>query len=176
MLRAKILTLVMSLITLSAMAQNDETSIGKGNWFIGGTLSGSMPHLEDVEFTLNPKASYFLGEKFAIGLNTSYQFNGIENYQIFSAGPTLRYYFKNAKLAPFIDWEYNLGSSRIQMDLSSEYETRTSNIYGAGFGLDYFVARNIALEGTLKYLWHDETRDGNITFNVGLQFFFNRKK
>ena len=53
--------------------------IGGTGWFTERTS------FNNVEFSIDPRAGYFLSEKFIVGLNASYYFEGVENFQRGSA-------------------------------------------------------------------------------------------
>lgn len=180
MTRIKLILLFTCLTTVSAFSQSEppETGISKGNWMIGGTAwFTEHASFNNIEYSIDPRAGYFLCEKFAIGLNVSYYFDGVENFQRGSIGPFARYYFINKRVAPFIEAEYNLGKSRYQLQ-GGDFETVTTKRYGAGLGLDVFITRNVAFEGTVKYLYNKEgaIADGKLGLNIGFQIFINRRK
>lgn len=180
MTRIKLTLLFTCLISLSAFSQNDtpETGLGKGTWMIGGTgWFTEHASFNNIEYSIDPRAGYFLSKKFVVGLNASYYFDGVTNFQRGSIGPFTRYYFINKRVAPFIEAEYNLGKSRYQLQ-GDNFQTITNKRYGAGVGLDVFITRNVAFEGTVKYLYHKDggIADGKLGINIGFQIFLNRRK
>jgi hypothetical protein len=50
--------------------------------------------------------------------------------------------------------------------------------YGGGFGFDYFVNKNVAVEATLGYVgakFAERSLNSRVSFGVGFQYFFMPK-
>jgi opacity protein-like surface antigen len=171
---------IISICSHSLFAQDEtETFIGKGSWLVGGNLSLALAVGETYDlttFSVTPMGGYFVGNKLAVGLSTSYQYyKGSSNSQAFSVQPFLRYYFLQKKLAPYGEVAYGGGWTQNEVFDSFLGETVTvkssSSFYRVAAGLNYFVSKNVALDGNLRYSRNNDFDYGIVSFNVGLQFF-----
>lgn len=189
------LTLVFLLCTVSAsFAQEDESNsyISKGQWMLGGTmsLSTSDDFIRKPSFSISPMAGYFIGKRWALGLEVEYSLLemtyfspdfgdpiiGDNSYMLgrLSVIPFARYYFGVGKFAPFVEGGYGMNWYHSGEGIES-YDNKT---YKIGAGLNYFVTPSLAVEGKLLYSRSSsETAMLNpISLGIGLQFFLSRNQ
>ena len=183
------LTLVLLLCIVSVSFSQEEESnsyISKGQWMAGGKLSLSKgDDVENYTFAVSPMGGYFFGKRIAAGLRVKYEhvnFVSIDsepmgNYQNFSATPFIRYYIGVNRFAPFAEVTYGGSWYKTESSFNGEPSVSKSNSssYSGGVGLNYFVSKNVALEGVVKYSKTiDSYYDGSVGFDLGLQFFLSR--
>jgi opacity protein-like surface antigen len=152
----------------------------KGQWLIGGTGNLSLGALDDVglhQFSISPMAGYLVGKKIAVGLSTGYIYSNINNTNTdsFFAGPFVRYYLTQKKLAPYAEVAYGASWTRIENTNPMTNEVTTykdsGSSYRIGAGLNYFISKNVALDANLRYSRNSDWDTGSTSLNVGLQFF-----
>lgn len=172
--------------SISVFAQQEETKyLSKGQWMLGGTMSLSISDdfINPPNFSISPGGAYFIGNRWALGADLGYsifdlnffdpmtgeQYSNTVSY--LSAAPFARYYIGTKKFAPFVEGGYGLN-----WYYSDGSKTSESQTYKIGAGLNYFVSRNVALEGVVRYAKTiDSYYDGSFGLDLGLQFFFSRK-
>ena len=152
---------------LSVQAQEAETpafGFAEGNIIIEGNLSFGSTKDEDVagetkesNFNFNPKAGYFLTNKFAVGVELGIGSTKEEESPVgaptdefktntFSAGVFGRYYFLDLgqRFKTYAELGVGFGSSKNEFN-----GTETSKVNGvnAGFdlGINYFVTQSFAI-------------------------------
>jgi opacity protein-like surface antigen len=151
----------------------------KGQWLIGGTGNASLSTANDInhnQFSIIPMAGYLIGNKFAVGLSTGFNYQKGYNYdaQSFYAQPFVRYYLNQKRLAPFGEIAYGAALNKKQFYLdNSEVDVNKDTSTGVRIsaGLNYFITRNIALEGKLGYSNIPDFDSGTTSFQAGFQFF-----
>jgi opacity protein-like surface antigen len=160
-------------------ADEEGNYFSKGQWLIGGTGNLSLGALDDVDldqFSISPMAGYLVGNKLAVGLSTAYvHINGFTKMDNFFAGPFVRYYLTQKKLAPYAEVAYGVSWTRYEYtDPMTNEETLykdSSSSYRIGAGLNYFISKNVALDANLRYSRNTDFDTGSTSLNVGLQFF-----
>lgn len=155
----------------SAFGQQDENRTNptdKGHYIVDGSvyfaINNSKSEFNGFEskskafgFGLSPKAAYFVMDRFAVGVETSFNYNDGEFTDVegrktstkgtsISAGPFLRYYLANGL---FGEASIGFGTSK---NTSGDYEA-TSNSFGYKLGVGYaiFLNQHISVEPMLSY-------------------------
>jgi opacity protein-like surface antigen len=180
--------MMLGIVTFSfGQDEGGKSYISKGQWLVGGKLSFSTGEdFDNYAFSIAPMGGYFFTKKLAAGLRVRYEHGNIVsidseltgNYQNFSATPFVRYYFGINKLAPFAEVAYGGNWYKTETSFMGDPSVSKSNStsYSGGIGLNYFVSKNVALEGVVKYSKTiDSYYDGSVGFDLGLQFFISRK-
>ena len=107
-----------SLISASAQTGANRpysNSFSKGSWQAGTRVGRQGGNLIGTRNTLQLHAGYYLINKLAVGLSTTWaregpkSFTGPYAFQDVTAGPYLRYQFTRTRLSPFIDASYQIG-------------------------------------------------------------------
>lgn len=196
---------------LFALLNLSVTSFGqteKGNMILGGAIDlESTTFTQDnrsdqktFSFNFNPAVSYLVVDNLAVGLvmpiSTSKQTqDGYENRksQSIAVGPKLRYYIPFDRLAVFPEISYTIGGGKLAAPYF-DFDTGATSVrtekYGLsnvsiGFGLSYFLNRNIAIESIVSYNKIKRDYDNNNTidpetstlaFDIGFQIYFQTKK
>lgn len=155
--------------------EDEGNYISKGQWLIGGSGDislGTVDELDFNQFSISPMGGYLVGEKIAVGLSTGYTYYRGSS-QSFFIQPFARYYFTQNKLAPFAEVAYGGGWARFEYSGTNGdvVEKISDTGYRIGAGLNYFITRNVALEGNLRYSRSNDSDSGSLNFGVGLQFF-----
>lgn len=168
---------VLCTVSFASFGQQ-EVFIQKGMWLAGGnfSLSTSGEDFKPSYILASPSAGYFLGNKLATGIGLTYQ-NNIGSYKSFTAGLNVRYYIKRTQFAPFTEFFFGGGKSKTQWDDNGQtvVDYNTTVVGHVGVGLDYFLTKNVALEGILKYNRYNDLEDQNLNFGLGFQIFLGRK-
>lgn len=180
----KLITLAFVFLTISASAQLD-----KGVWLVGGTgsllaskVEYTIPAMsyaysaDKLNISISPNIGYFLMDKFALGIKSSYNKDksevndgGYSNENRFSLGPFARYYFLEK------DKQYNILSA-----LSYQYgfywikpSKGNSNTFNVAAGSAVYFNNSVGLEFLVGYYSTKETvrigDNNNIVKQNGMQ-------
>lgn len=152
-------------------------AIAKGTQLIDLEIYGGWldtGDFNDLYFSVNPTIGLFVNNRLVLGGGVLLAF--ASDNTILELQPLARYYFgtQNARFQPFAMANLN---TRFQFaDKSSEANFFNLDV-NAGIGADFFLTRNVALEGILQFNGNqieDEVFNRNyLNFNIGLQFFLN---
>lgn len=137
-----------------AVTVTAQSPISQGSVSLGGTASFSSQSYDNssdayTTFILNPKAGYFFVDHLYTALSVTYSHYSIGNTvsDIYGLGPVIRYYFDADNVKPFLGVGYNFMSQKVTSD-PGVFNTNEFIISG---GIDFFVTRSLALEGSLNY-------------------------
>lgn len=188
-MKASSFSVILLFSSIISFAQTDEnnSSISKGQWMLGGTmsLSTSDDFIHTPNFSISPMAGYFIGKRFALGLNMNYAvtdmttndpLTGTEQSNTVSSlsvTPFARYYFGVGKIAPFAEAGYGMN-----WNFSEGNKTSDNMSYKIGAGLNYFITPSLAVEGKLSYTryTHANASVNPVSLGIGLQFFLSRNQ
>lgn len=174
--------------------------IQKGSFRIGGTASYSnFTYENDYAFnqlTISPSVAYFVIDRLSLGMTVPISFSSGSsssyNYSTSSyrIGPDVRYYFPFGDWAIFPELSYSFGKTVSDSDfqdgmgdpLSSRSEVKYRS-FTPGFGITYFINRNVGIEGITRYTFNNESvvnpfsmvEDKVLTFSIGFQIYLNRE-
>ena len=144
-------------ISVSLFAQSPTS---KGTINLNGNLSFSSQSYEEGNdntnvLTLNPQVGVFLIDNLSLGLSLSYDriSLGSSSNTNWGIGPNLRYYFNSENVKPFL----SIGYSYTETFTSLNDDKWKGHQFILGGGLDYFIARNVALETTVSYKFNTVT-------------------
>jgi len=154
------------------------SAVQRGNWLVGAKVGSIGQNFKSNTFTLdiNPRAGYFISDNAAIGAEVQLGLQLYDKGQSFNYGlaPFVRYYFPEGA-APTHRWfgEARVGFSGSSLE-DSDDDSAISALYGVSAGYAHFVARNVALEGTLDLTRsHADVNVGNAGktgLSLGLAF------
>jgi hypothetical protein len=202
--------IVLSVILLLILVQSSFGQLEKGSFAVGGELGfgnsntvanqqvplfvppGSYTH-KNFSIGLSPVVSYFVANRFSIGLITPYSYSRTwgmfpsswtSNY---SAGPSVRYYFPFKTWALFSELSYYHGWQTSMEPVyypgysPSTKVTARKDSWSLGAGLTYFITKNIGLEGKLYYeqdkvhpsSYDPITTQSYLNFRIGLQVYLH---
>lgn len=155
-------------------------ALTKGAYYIAYnpfTVSASWNYngpFHDYNIQFNPTIGYFLTDRWALG--TGFLLGFAKQNSIVDIAPFVRYYFgtQNARFQPFATASV---STRFQL-ADNTFESSFFNLdANAGIGVDFFLTRNVALEGLLQFNGNqveDKTFNRNfLNVSFGFQFFLN---
>ncbi|MDR9400470.1 MAG: autotransporter outer membrane beta-barrel domain-containing protein [Psychroflexus sp.] len=195
------------LFSINASAQYDDARpTEKGQFLVNGGLTFNASKIDSPEsaiedisrfnFSISPRAGYFVIDRLAIGLEASFFFsrqkteyidgppqfgnlNGNED-QIntttsYSAGPFVRYYLKNGIFAEagvaFAKQNSEVDNYLGPLELESEFFS-----YEVGAGYAIFFNNSVSLEPFLSYQFERQTQNENETtisgLNLGVGFTY----
>ncbi|MDA0176455.1 MULTISPECIES: outer membrane beta-barrel protein [Mesoflavibacter] len=180
-----------ALFGFTANAQEEQTfGFANGDVIVEGNLGYNNVNDKNTEektneFSINPKAGYFVSDDLAVGIELSYNsatqdVAGTEtaDFSAFGAGVFARYYFLDLGSRFTTYSELGLGFASAENKIADV----KSNGFGAGLGLgiNYFVKENIAinfgLTDVLSYNTSKVDADGAESvseFNANLNVFNN---
>lgn len=174
----KIVLTVAAVFAFGFANAQEETTEGfkKGDVFISGAVGFGSTKTGDFktsDFTIAPKAGYFVTENIALGVAFGYESSKIDNGNVdftnntFSVGAFGRYYFTPAsKFSIFGELGVNYNSYDDEFDLEAqELVDSKGNGFGIAVapGVSYFISKNFALEaafGILSYETVNPDEDG----------------
>ncbi len=182
-------------LSLVACAQTE-----KGNFLIGGSLSLSRSSqtisstdITSTSFNINPSVSYFVMDRFATGLMTSYSYGRSTSESVGGTakttsssegvGPTVRYYFPlgdKVWMFPEVDYLWNWNHTTLEITSAPTSESKSNNkTLRLGLGVAYFIAKNVGLEGIVYYQDFTTSNSSSsnttsINFRIGLQIYMLR--
>lgn len=176
----------------SANAAYAEGPINTGTYSLSGSLSFSSSKQESTSQSteiikvrrteFHPGFMYFVQPDLALGALFSYaktsgDATGVDEIGL---GPVVRYYFHDETIHSFVEGEYIFSKTKFAGSSISgyEYDTRTTSF---GFGMDIFLARNVAVEPMLLYSntsfrYSDDVSSfdldlSNLSFRIGINVF-----
>lgn len=141
--------------TPQTSANVGDAPIRAGNWLVGGSIGSTGFNFATETFQLNvdPKVGYFMRNNIAIGGQGTVGLSFYDGSSTVSYGiaPFIRYYFPETA-RPTGRWfgEAAAGISGSHKKNSQEDEP-LALMLGLRAGYAHFVARNVAIEGTLGY-------------------------
>ncbi|BDU23373.1 MULTISPECIES: outer membrane beta-barrel protein [unclassified Flavobacterium] len=186
----KLILAAIAVMGFSAANAQDSGSYGfsKGNILLEGNLGFSTNNDKNTDvktnsFEFNPKAGYFLTDKFALGLDLGI---GSDKKKVagtdadknsnFNVGVFGRYYFLDLGQRFKTYAEAGVG-----LNTGKEGEAKYSGVgINAGLGINYFVSNSFAINfgltdildyGTNKYKGGKAVSDFNANLNVFNNFF-----
>ena len=168
---------------VTASAQQEETTdnpTSKGHFIVDGSVYFSLNNSKSERdglssknksfgLGISPKAAYFVVDRLALGLETSFNYHDSEftnsegekssqNGTALSVGPFARYYLVNGL---FGQASVGFGSSKSNSDIS-EYKSNSFR-YQFGVGYAIFLGQQISLEPIVSYRHTKNTQDGSST-------------
>lgn len=168
---------------LSGFANADAvTPFKEGVYNLSGSISYSS---EDdsrfgnsTTFYASPGVLYFISPKIAVGGRVNYWriSDDTSRYESYGIAPAFRYYFTQNDLNPFVELSYEFGTSKNASSSGRDYRKNA----GIVFGLNYFLAKNVALVPSVsyrhyKYEFNDSSRDAHeqktLSIGVGVSVF-----
>lgn len=185
-------TLIFAIILLNLFSNltTAQDSISKGVYRISGTMGFSISGEEESyyknsekSFQLSGSLAYLITNQLeiggAIGFNYyehtyeyKYDFSPMKHTEYFSGidiGPSLRYYFTTKGIIPFVEASASYSAAGNQ---GSSNKVEISS-YSFSAGIDYFLARSLALEPYISYtkLFHKDDSRYVLFIGVGLNHF-----
>lgn len=155
-------------------------AIQRGNWLVGAGI-GSIGYnfkSETFQLVLEPRAGYFISDNIALGAQAQLGlalYDGGENFN-YGLTPFVRYYFPEGA-SPTSRWfgEALVGFAGSSLK-DSDGDAVFSSVLGLRAGYAHFVARNIAIEGTLNYTRTSadisvDTGTSGLSLGVGFQIY-----
>tara|TARA_B110000114_G_C14915259_1_gene326227 strand:- start:108 stop:707 length:600 start_codon:yes stop_codon:yes gene_type:complete len=170
---------IMILANFYAFAQKEESKTNpteKGHFIVDGSIFFSTNNSKFEQdgfntknnafgFGISPKAAYFIANRLALGLETSFNYADNEftntdgektssNSTAISVGPFFRYYLMNG-----IFGQASLGFGTSNSE-SNSYENKSDFFrYQLGVGYAIFLNQHISLEPIISYQYSKNTND-----------------
>ncbi len=179
----KIILTVAAVFALSfANAQDKKEAKGfgfsEGDVFVEGSLSSTSSNDKNSDtktssFEFNPKAGYFLSDKFAVGVElgigsgkTTVAGTNTSKSSNFNFGAFGRYYFLDLgqRFKTYTEFGFNVDSKKTGVST-----TTTDNTFkiGAGLGLNYFATPKLAISFGLSDVLAYKSMKSNATGDKG---------
>jgi len=170
---------IMILASFNTFAQKEKSKTkptDKGHFIVDGSIFLSTNNSKSEQdgfntksnafgFGISPKAAYFIADRFALGLETSFNYTDNEftntngdksssNITAISVGPFVRYYLMNG-----IFGQASLGFGTSNSE-SNGFENKSDFFrYQLGVGYAIFLNQNISLEPIISYQYGKNTSD-----------------
>ncbi|HRN25052.1 MAG: hypothetical protein IT276_01470 [Ignavibacteriaceae bacterium] len=184
---------IIILLFLFSSISFSQYALNTGNYSLSGSVlyshskNTSSNQVSDYEskmdnFLFSPDFGIFIIDNLLISGNVSFSYNEINTqstYRDFTGnpvilknknirryltlGPTIRYYFDNLKILPFVETAYNYSKA-----LGSD---QYGHIFSFAGGINYFISTSVALEPFIGYsisTYKNPNQDSN-TFSVGIR-------
>ncbi len=174
----KKIILISIAILLSSTSLFSQSALSKGAYTVGGSISYSNRSMDGDSdshnnFVFAPSFGYFFTNNLFTGLTIQYVHYSKGDFSTdnIGFGPSLRYYFNNDKLAPFLGLSY-LYNKRV----NNSDDEFTNSMLTLSLGADYFITKYFAVEGIIEYSFisykSTTDRDGKL-FNIafGAKYF-----
>jgi hypothetical protein len=148
------------LMGLPVASSGNLVSIGFGNTTYSSSDGDSKASV--TNFSIQPKAGYFISDKLAVGLEAlivsssleGENSSGKEIESIFLAGPFARYYVPVGKFLPFVEAEAGMGKYHDKWTGTYDYDDKYDVFaMGAGAGVEFSVWNKAAFDFCLAYNW-----------------------
>lgn len=166
--------LVLILALAGAFASNAQTQ--KGTKMLGG--SGLVLLDKGIDIYLVPNAGYFIADDVAVGGGVELYYARYEPYRYMAVGlqPFVRYYFgppaARTRYFAQVNGAMSYRNDKNMDAVEDFWNNYTSNSFGAGLGLVYFLTEQVGLEGRLFYeneKYNAGPRDGRLGLRFGVQ-------
>lgn len=186
----KILLTAWAIIILASNA-NADSPTDKGVYSLSGSISYSRANGGGgTMISIAPAFMYFVYPNLAVGSSILYWDFKTDNSEntAYGIGPVARYYFGKDTIYPFasVEYLYTKNKNEINPSGSPSFSSRGhGDDLTLGLGVDYFLARNAALETIVRYTFsHDEndtsslgsttnfsSRGENLFIGIGVNVF-----
>ncbi len=182
-MKRNILSALIMILLLCATVDSN-AQLKQGNFMGGASLSSSWGSLTSNPFDnskfifgITPSAGYFISDKFVIGLSTPIQIIrpvGL-NTGVFGLSPFVRLYFGDYKYVKF----FFVGKAGYNDFMKLFLGTQQANENATGYlgsGISFFLSKNLAIEGVLKYegTFSESTNPSSSAGGeIGIQYFFS---
>ncbi|MBC9794823.1 outer membrane beta-barrel protein [Sinomicrobium weinanense] len=153
-------------------AQEDDQSLLKNKWLVGGAVGFSKDNnsgTETTDFSILPSVGFFLENDFAIGLSAGYEqtkvkIDGISSKkEFYGVLPYARkYWFPASKLMPFAQGDVRLGWAK---DSSADNFAWGVNLRP---GLTYRLNDSIAFDAIIGRFGYDNEGKDSDNYGFGL--------
>lgn len=157
----------------------------QGNWMVGSDLM-NMRFTNGLDIQLNPKAAYFIQNRWAVGAGVSLDIqkvNGSSTTQTnWAITPFTRYYFSDNQVDNLLNNGAFFGEGSLGFGGNNSGGGSTTNgvKYGIGAGYAYFITNNVSVEGLLKFDGitggGNNSSDGDLSLGVGFNIYLSGKK
>jgi hypothetical protein len=161
-----------------------DAPIRQGRWLVGGSIgsTGYNFSTKTFQFNVDPKLGYFFRDNIAIGGQGTiglsfYKGGSTVNYGV---APFIRYYFPETATRTgrwFGEGSLGINGSHKK---NSEEDLPVSLMLGLRGGYAHFIARNVAIEGTLGYTFtradiSSSSGDSGLGLAFGFQIYLPGK-
>jgi hypothetical protein len=156
----KLMTIVIAVLLISAVAFGADSPISKGSWKIDGSVGFSSTGGDNYEsrvsvFSFEPSAGTFVADRLLIGGNLvliSASGDG-ETLNLWGIGPTIAYYFKSGNAPKDIKGSVYpfVGASFMITGASRGRSSATGTGFAFAGGIKYMITRSVALSAAASY-------------------------
>jgi len=189
-MQQRFLILLLTILPTFSNAQVEKRSIGVTgalHAFRTKSPQGNLFTTGPVVFSNSPTIDYYLSRKWAIGGSLSFNRFGIEEdgenvrYQQFKFIPHLKYGINFSKFNSDFNWFFSFAAQYLKQT-GANVNFEIDEISGlVGTGLQYFISKNIALEGWWQVtIFAEDNPDllQGFNYNLGFKFYpnFGRKR
>ena len=161
-------------------ARNDRYGLpwyDKGSVFVGGSLGFGLGSNNGVYLAFDPRAGYFFQPGFMAGIRLGYDRRLSTSFRSNQFGLFTRYYPFRTRIGSFVGAGYNFGrerASNVAADEKAKYNSITLEL-----GVQFYVLKNLGLEGSLETNYYDRSnplagRNRGGRARIGVNYYFGR--
>lgn len=168
-----------------AIAGMASAQLQQGNWMVGSDLLG-LKFTNGVNVRLNPKAAYFIQDRWAVGAGVSLDVakaaNEGDTSTVWTIAPFTRYYFTSTEVNSMLNNGAFFGEGSVGFGGVNNSAGSTTNgvNLGIGAGYAYFITQNVSVEGLLKFDTFvgggNTNANGDLRLGVGFNIYLPTKK
>lgn len=163
-----------------ARARNERYGLpwyDKGSVFVGSSVGFGLGGNNGVYLALDPRIGYFFQPGFMGGVRLGYDRRLSTSFRSSQVGLFARYYPFRTRIGSFVGAGYNFGrerASNVATDEKAKFNSITLEV-----GVQFYVLRNVGLEGSLETNYYDRSnplagRNRGGRARVGINYYFSR--
>lgn len=150
----------------------------KGSVFVGSSIGFGLGGNTGTYLALDPRIGYFFQPGFMGGVRLGYDRRLGTSFRSSQVGLFARYYPFRTRISSFIGAGYNFGRERASN--VAEDEKAKFNSINLEVGVQFYLLRNLGLEGSLETNYYDRSnplagRNRGGRARVGVNYYFSRK-
>lgn len=171
---------VQNKIVEPARQRNDQYGLSwydRGSVFVGSSFGFGLGGSKGTYIALDPRIGYFFQPGFMGGVRLGYDRRLGSSFRSNQFGLFARYYPFRTRISSFVGAGYNFGRERAS-NVASDEKARFNSI-NLEVGVQFYLLRNLGLEGSLETNYYDRSnplagRNRGGRARVGVNYYFNR--
>lgn len=164
-----------------ARARNDRYGLpwyDRGSIFVGGSLGFGLGGSKGTYIAFDPRIGYFFQPGFMGGVRLGYDRRLGSSFRSSQFGLFGRYYPFRTRISSFVGAGYNFGrerASNVAADEKAKFNSITLEL-----GVQFYVLRNLGVEGSLETNYYDRSnplagRNRGGRARLGVNYYFSRR-
>lgn len=149
----------------------------KGSVFVGSSIGVGLGGNNGLYLALDPRIGYFFQQGFMGGVRLGYDRRLSTSFRSNQFGLFARYYPFRTRISSFVGAGYNFGRERAS-NVAADEKARYNSI-NLELGVQFYLLRNLGLEGSLETNYYDRSnplagRNRGGRARVGVNYYFGR--